>query len=125
MRRRDQGGVFHVELHTDDSAGARSFFSSLLGWHSEEVGGAGHPYVALSVGDRVGGGIVECGSRPAQWVPYVLVSHLEVAIEAAGRLGAEVVLEPREGPSGWRGIVATPESGAVALWQLKSARHQR
>ena len=33
-----------------------------------------------------------------------------------------VLLEPREGPAGWRSVVATPEGGEIAFWQPK-ARH--
>ena len=39
--------------------------------------------------------------------------------EHARRLGAAVLLEPRERPSGWRSIVSSPVAGEVALWQLK------
>jgi predicted enzyme related to lactoylglutathione lyase len=44
--------------------------------------------------------------------------------EAAARareLGATVLLEPREGPAGWRGVVAAPAAGELALWQPKRA----
>jgi predicted enzyme related to lactoylglutathione lyase len=37
----------------------------------------------------------------------------------ARRLGASVLLEPREGPAGWRSVIATPEAGEIALWQQK------
>ncbi len=39
--------------------------------------------------------------------------------ERAGRLGATVLLEPREGPAGWRSVVATPAGGDIAFWQAK------
>jgi hypothetical protein len=41
------------------------------------------------------------------------------ATERARRLGATVVLEPREGPAGWRGVVAAPAAGELAFWQPK------
>jgi hypothetical protein len=34
-----------------------------------------------------------------------------------GTLGAAVLLEPREGPAGWRSVVAAPGAGELALWQ--------
>ena len=34
-------------------------------------------------------------------------------------LGASVLLEPREGPAGWRSVVAAPASAEIALWQPK------
>ena len=42
--------------------------------------------------------------------------------ERATRLGAAVLLEPREGPAGWRSVVATTEAGEIALWQYKQHR---
>jgi hypothetical protein len=30
-----------------------------------------------------------------------------------------VLLEPREGPAGWRSVVATPAGGEIAFWQQK------
>jgi predicted enzyme related to lactoylglutathione lyase len=111
--------VIHLELHTDDSSSAESFFSQLFGWRSEPIGTADTSYVALSTGDRVGGGIVECGARPAQWVPYVVVDQLDDATARAGRLGASVLLDRREGSAGWRSVVSTPEGGTLALWQPK------
>lgn len=110
------GRVIHLELHTRDREAAVGFLSALLGWRAEQVG----PYTTLSVGDRVGGGIVECGLRPAQWVPYAVVEDVGAATERAGRLGASVLLEPREGSQGWRSVVASPVSGAIALWELKT-----
>ena len=35
------------------------------------------------------------------------------------RLGAAVRLEPREGPAGWRSVLATRDGGEIALWQPK------
>jgi hypothetical protein len=34
-------------------------------------------------------------------------------------LGGVVLLEPREGPAGWRSVVATPAGGEIAFWQAK------
>jgi predicted enzyme related to lactoylglutathione lyase len=40
-------------------------------------------------------------------------------IERARALGAAVMLEPREGPVGWRSILAAPSGARIALWQSK------
>jgi predicted enzyme related to lactoylglutathione lyase len=115
-------GVAHLELHTDDRVEALGFLSRLLGWRSEEVGPAESAYVALGVGDRISGGIVECGTSSPQWLPYVVVDRLERATERATELGACTLLGPREGPAGWRTVIAAPAIGALALWQLKTGR---
>jgi uncharacterized protein len=114
--------VIHLELHTADGSEAASFLSCLLGWRPEEVQAADVSYVSLRMGDRLGGGIVQCGARPAQWIPYVVVDHLESATGRAQELGAAVLLEPREGPYGWRSVVDSPSGGMIALWQQKKVR---
>ncbi|MDT4939454.1 MAG: uncharacterized protein QOG80_3125 [Pseudonocardiales bacterium] len=115
-----RGSIVHLELHTGDCAEARTFFADLLGWRGDDIVAAGQTYRALCVGDRIGGGIVDCGATPAQWVPYVLIDRLDRVTERAGRLGATVLLEPREGPAGWRSVINTPTSGTMALWQPKT-----
>ena len=44
------------------------------------------------------------------------------ATERARELGASVLLEPREGPAGWRSVVAAPAGGEMAFWQPKARR---
>jgi predicted enzyme related to lactoylglutathione lyase len=63
--------------------------------------------------------VVEADKQCAFWLPYVEVSDIDAATEEASRLGATVVLGPREGPAGWRAVVAMQQSGPVAFWQPK------
>jgi predicted enzyme related to lactoylglutathione lyase len=110
--------LVHLELHTPDGLAARSLYRDLLGWRAATVAGR---YAALEVGSReVGGGIVECGANPSLWLPYVEVEDVARVTDRARRLGAQVLLEPREGPTGWRSVVKTPAGGELALWRGKS-----
>lgn len=111
--------VVHLELHTANLARACAFYSELLGWRAERVEAGGRTYTALDLGGGLGGGVVECGTRRAGWLPYVSVPAIAAATEQAEQLGAAVLLEPREGPAGWRSVVAAPDAGEVALWQSK------
>jgi len=118
LRERVPGAqLVHLELHTPDGAAARSLYRELLGWRAATVAGA---YVALDLGGDVGGGIVECGTERSTWLPYVGVDDVAAVTARARRLGATVLLEPREGPAGWRSVVATPAGGELAIWQAKS-----
>ena len=65
------------------------------------------------------GGITGCQTRRPLWLPYAEVEQIDDATENARRLGAAVLLEPREGPSSWRSVVSDPVAGEVALWQPK------
>ena len=111
--------VVHLELHTGDLPRRARFYGQLCGWRPERVDAGGGSYLALGMGDGLGGGIVECATSRPLWLPYVEVAEIAEATERARALGARVLLEPREGPAGWRSVVATPAGGEVAFWQPK------
>jgi uncharacterized protein len=111
--------VVHLELHTGDQARASAFYLKLLCWRTELIKARSGSYLALDMGGGLGGGIVECGTRCPLWLPYVEVDQVEESTEHARQLGASVLLEPREGPAGWRSVVSTPESGQLAFWEPK------
>ena len=117
--------VVHLELHTHDLEAASAFYGELLGWRTERLTSPWGSYHALQLGDRLDGGIVECGKRPGGWLPYVEVERVEAATERARGLGASVLLGPREGPAGWRSVVSTPAGGELALWQHKTRTLRR
>jgi uncharacterized protein len=112
--------VVHLELHTGDLPAARSFYAQLCGWNAERIHASAGSYLALDLGrGEVGGGIVECAAARPVWLPYVEVPSVEAVTERARELGAAVLLEPREGPVGWRSVVAAPASGELAFWEPK------
>ena len=112
-------GVVHLELHTGQLGRACGFYARLLGWRCETVNLSHGSYLALDLGGRLGGGIVECRTNRPTWMPYVEVDDVFALTARARELGASVLLEPREGPAGWRSVVADRASGEIALWQPK------
>jgi predicted enzyme related to lactoylglutathione lyase len=111
--------VVHLELHTGDRAAAAAFYACLLGWQPELVETGCGSYLALRLGRGAGGGIVECATRRPVWLPYIEVDRVDESTEQARQLGAKVLLAPREGPAGWRSVVASPQGGEIAFWQPK------
>ena len=111
--------VVHLELHTGDLPRACSFYARLCGWRPERVAAGSNSYLALELGRGVGGGIVECETRRPLWLPYVEVAEISEVTERARSLGASVLLEPREGPAGWRSVVGAPAGAELAFWQPK------
>jgi hypothetical protein len=109
----------HLELHTGDRAAASALYAELCGWEPERVRTPTGEYVALRLGRAMGGGIVECATHHPLWLPYVEVAEIGAATERARALGANVALEPREGPAGWRSVVSTDAGGELAFWQPK------
>ena len=111
--------VVHLELHTGDLREAQALYARLCGWRAERIQAASGSYLALELGGGFGGGIVECETRRPVWLPYVEVTAIGEATDRARGLGADVLLEPREGPAGWRSVVATPAGGEIAFWEPK------
>ena len=120
MKAASPNPVVHLELHTRDLSCASAFYSCLLGWRPEWIESPCGSYLALEPGAGVGAGVVECGTRRAGWLPYVEVGRIDEATARAHELGASVLLAPREGPAGWRSVVATPAGGEIAFWQPKA-----
>lgn len=111
--------LVHLELHTGDLPEAQALYAGLCGWRSETIEGECGSYLALELGGGIGGGIVECDTRHPLWLPYVEVAQIGRATERARALGAKVLLEPREGPAGWRSVVAAQAGAQIAFWQPK------
>ena len=111
--------VVHLELHTGDLVRARAFYAGLLGCRFETITIGSASYLAMDLGGGLGGGIVECRAERPAWLPYVEVVDIAAATALAQELGAGVLLEPREGPAGWRSVVAEPGGGEIAFWQPK------
>jgi predicted enzyme related to lactoylglutathione lyase len=120
MSQANPNSVVHLELHTSDLPGAVEFYARLFGWRPERIHAGAGSYLTLGMGDRVGGGVVECAAEQPLWLPYVQVPDVTRTTERAQGLGGEVLLAPREGSEGWRSVVSTPDGGEVAFWQAKN-----
>jgi predicted enzyme related to lactoylglutathione lyase len=111
--------VVHLELHTGDLRRAHALYAELCGWKTERIDTDHGSYLALELSKEMGGGIVECATHRPIWLPYVEVEDVGASTAQAQRLGASVVLSPREGPAGWRSVVSSPTGGEIAFWQQK------
>ncbi len=111
--------VVHLELHTGNLPRACAFYTQLFGWHAEKIDVGSGSYLVLELGDGIEGGVVERDTERALWLPYVEVADVAEATERARRLGASVRVACREGPAGWRSVVAAPAGAEIALWQPK------
>ncbi len=120
MPRAAANPVVHLELCTGNLPRACAFYTRLFGWRAELIDARPGSYLALELGNGIEGGIVERDTGRSLWLPYVEVADVVAATERACGLGASVLLEPREGPAGWRSVVAAPAGAAIALWQSKA-----
>jgi predicted enzyme related to lactoylglutathione lyase len=111
--------VVHLELHTGDREGASAFYAALCGWRPRPVDTGAGTYWSVGLSEGVGGGMVEAPTPRSLWLPYVEVEDVRGVTQRARAMGARVPVEPREGPVGWRSVVATPAGAELALWQPK------
>jgi hypothetical protein len=111
--------VVHLELHTGGASAARAFYAQLCGWHVEHIDTPHGSYHSLAIGERLGGGLVQCPTERPLWLPYVEVDDIVAATDRALALGVSLLLGPRDGPAGWRSVVTTRSGGEIALWQTK------
>ena len=114
--------VVHLELHTPDLERATAFYGGLCGWQLQPVETGAGAYLTLNLGSArpLSGGAVECPAPRSLWLPYVEVGNAAAATQRALDLGARLLLAPREGPAGWRSVVAAPSGGELAFWQPKT-----
>lgn len=108
------------DLNTTDKAGAKAFYTELLGWTIEdrEMGEAG-TYTSLQNGERGFGGMEEArGGAPAAWVGYVDVDDLGARVARLKALGANAMMDGMDIPGVGRVAMLADPSGAVfALYQ--------
>lgn len=109
----------HLELQTCDPKAAEAFYQGMCGWRPEHIESRYGSYVGIDLAREFGGGIVERPVERALWLPYAQVGDVRAATERARELGATVVLDPREGPAGWRSAIETAAGGQLAFWQQK------
>lgn len=120
MQRPDPCPLVHVELMTPNLARACVFLHGMFRWEVDRVRTVAGTYVTLELHHpALEGGVVESDRRSPAWLPYVEVESIREATERALTQGATLVMGPREGPVGWRSVIATPECGELALWQPK------
>ena len=119
MSRLAESRLVHLELRTRNAVDACVFYRRLFGWRAEAVHLGRESYVWLSLGGLIEGGVAEVDQAPPAWLPYVEVADVAATAARAELLGAGLVLAPREGPAGWRCVIASPDGTQVALWQPK------
>ncbi len=112
--------VVHLELHTDDLPQARAHLRAamrLAGRAGADEGGS----VPRARPGRAASAAASSSAAPraACGCPTCEVGEIDAATARARELGASVLLEPREGPAGWRTVVSTPAGGEIAFWQPK------
>ncbi|XHS78122.1 VOC family protein [Burkholderiaceae bacterium UC74_6] len=106
------------ELSTTDPAKAAEFYGSLFGWtiESMEMPGIG-VYRVIKVDGQPMAGLMSTPSgaegMPPTWGSYVTVQNVDATIDAAQRLGGQVLVPIMDVPGVGRMAVLQDPQGAV------------
>lgn len=120
------GRIGWSDLTVEDAPAIRDFWAAVVGWRPEPVSmGEYSDFNMVAADGSPAAGVCHArGSNadlPPVWLSYVVVTDLERSLEAASRLGGEVVSGPR-GPAGGRIAVVRDQAGAtLALWESKQS----
>jgi uncharacterized protein len=116
----------HVELHTNDLARAREFYTGLFGWNLKDMPmPGGGSYTMIDVGGGTGGGMMPAQrpGEPSHWMAYVGVDDIQASTKKARALGAKVAMDVTEvGEFGYMSVISDPTGAMIALWQER-AKH--
>jgi predicted enzyme related to lactoylglutathione lyase len=114
-----QHGAFSwCELMTTDVAAARSFYTKLFGWDTEDMSMTGMSYTVVKAAGKGIGGIMDMPKdappgMPPVWGAYVTVDDVDVTAKTAVQLGAKLLVPPQDIPKVGRFCVIQDPQGAV------------
>src|SRR5262249_9755899 len=121
------GAVSWTELMTTDVAAAKTFYTKLFGWTTEEMSVVpGMTYTVIKAAGNGFGGIMACpqGTQgiPPHWMSYVTVDDVDAIAKSAQQLGGKVLMGPQDIPTVGRFCVIQDPQGAV-ISAIKYADH--
>jgi uncharacterized protein len=110
----------HIELNTDDAAGAKKFYQKLFDWEWSAAKMPGGTYHMIKTSPKGAGGGVQKKPMPdagTAWLPYVEVDDVKRAIAKARKLGAQIVVDYQDiGSMGSIGIFVDPTGATLGVW---------
>lgn len=112
-----QGAFSWNELMTTDVAAAKTFYSGLFGWETEDMEMPDMAYTVIKAGEKGVGGIMmmpeDAKNVPPMWGSYVTVKDVDATARKAEQLGAKLLVPPRDIPEVGRFCVIQDPQGAV------------
>ena len=118
------GRFVWYDLMTTDPAAAIGFYTSLVGWGTQEWTGLDTPYTMWANGEAPLGGVVQlppeaCANGAApHWLAYVAVADVDRTVGRAKKLGGKVVHRPTDIPSvGRYAVIQDPQGAAIAVYR--------
>lgn len=110
------------DLLSTDLAGAKAFYSDIIGWKTEKWSGG--DYELLKAGDQGVGGVMALPAEmkragvPQHWMGYIHVDDVDATAQKAQKLGGKVMAPPADIPTiGRYAVLADPQGAVFALFK--------
>lgn len=120
----NQGRFVWYDLMTTDPAAAIGFYTSLVGWGTQEWKGPSMAYTMWANGETPLGGVMElpkeahANGAPPHWLAYVAVADVDRTASRAKKLGGKVVHDPTDIPSVGRfAVIQDPQGAMIAIYR--------
>lgn len=112
------------ELMTTDKAAARSFYTKVVDWGTQDMPMPGMTYTMFKAGEQPVSGLMDLpdaarkmGAQP-NWGGYVAVDDVDAGADKAKRLGAQVYVPPTDIPNVGRfAVIADPQGAVISLFK--------
>jgi predicted enzyme related to lactoylglutathione lyase len=115
----NQSSFVWYELMSSDVAAAKAFYSSVVGWNTQDMPMPGMTYTLLQMGETQVGGLMalpkeasDAGMKPC-WVGYVGVDDADRAAAKVKQLGGKILMAPTDIPNVGRFAAVTDPQGAA------------
>jgi predicted enzyme related to lactoylglutathione lyase len=111
-----QANFAWYELMTTDTAAAGTFYSTVVGWGTRDVGMPAMPYTTFNIGEAGIAGMMAlpetAGSQPA-WVGYIHVPDVDAHVVQVTEAGGKLCKPATDVPGMLRFAVVTDPQGAT------------
>ncbi len=103
------------EIMSTDMAAAKSFYSELFGWRTQEMdmGPAGKYTIFMNGEIGVGGGMASPPGQPSYWLTYVGTEDTEAAVATIREHGGKILVPPTMVPNMVHFAIAMDPQGAA------------
>ena len=117
------GKFVWYDLMTADPKGAEDFYTSLIGWGTQEWEEGDKPYTMWVNGEKPLGGVMAMPPElsdsgvPPHWMAYVAVEDVAATAEKVNGLGGKTIHPPTDIPgAGSFAVLADPQGAAFAVY---------
>ena len=114
---KQHGAASWIELITTDAGAAKSFYSQLLGWTTEDMPMPDGTYSVVKANDVGIGGIMSMpphmAGAPTHWGIYITVDDVDATAAKAQELGATPLMPPTDIPDVGRFCTFQDPQGAI------------